>query len=156
MYLKAFHFILEIFCIGYGLPRCISDEEPTCKSRRHERQVLIPELGRSPRGGHGNLLQYSYLENPMDRAAWRATVHSFAESSTSEYLRKHTYTQEMKLVPNSCFSVFYYCWTYLTFFSLHQIPQRKLSYIFKFKLCGSHIISDASLINSLLSYQNLV
>ena len=35
----------------------------------------IPGLGRSPGGGHGNLLQFSSLENPMDRA-WRATVHS--------------------------------------------------------------------------------
>ena len=36
---------------------------------------LIPELGRSPGGGHGNPLQYSCLENPMDREAWWATVH---------------------------------------------------------------------------------
>ena len=34
----------------------------------------IPELGRSPREGNGNPLQYSYLENPMDRGGWRATV----------------------------------------------------------------------------------
>ena len=39
----------------------------------------IPGLGRSPRGGHGNLLQYSCLENPMDRRAWRATVHRVAK-----------------------------------------------------------------------------
>ena len=36
---------------------------------------LIPGLGRSPAGGNGNPLQYSYLENPMDRGAWKATVH---------------------------------------------------------------------------------
>ena len=36
---------------------------------------LIPGLGRSPAEGHGNLLQYSCLENPVDRGAWRATVH---------------------------------------------------------------------------------
>ena len=36
---------------------------------------LIPGSGRSPGGGHGNPLQYSCLENPMDRGAWRATVH---------------------------------------------------------------------------------
>ena len=36
---------------------------------------LMPGLGRSPGGGHGNPLQYSYLENPMDRGAWQATVH---------------------------------------------------------------------------------
>ena len=35
----------------------------------------IPESGRSPGGGHGNLLQYSCLENPMDRGAGQATVH---------------------------------------------------------------------------------
>ena len=34
----------------------------------------IPGLGRSPGWGHGNPLQYSCLENPMDREAWRATV----------------------------------------------------------------------------------
>ena len=34
----------------------------------------IPESGRSPGGGHGNLFQYSCLENPMDRGAWWATV----------------------------------------------------------------------------------
>ena len=40
----------------------------------------IPGSGRSPGGGHGNPLQYSCLENPMDRGAWRATVHGVAES----------------------------------------------------------------------------
>ena len=44
------------------------------------RQVgLIPGLGRSPGGGRGNPLQYSCLENPMDRGAWWATVHGVAE-----------------------------------------------------------------------------
>ena len=36
---------------------------------------LVLELGRSPGGGHGNLLQYSCLENPRDRGAWQAIVH---------------------------------------------------------------------------------
>ena len=36
----------------------------------------------SPEGGHGNPLQYSCLENPMDRAAWRATVREFAKRQT--------------------------------------------------------------------------
>ena len=39
-------------------------------------------LGRSPGGGHGNPLQYSCLENPMDRGAWRATVHQVAKGQT--------------------------------------------------------------------------
>ena len=42
----------------------------------------IPGLGRSPGGGNGNPLQYSYLENPMDRGAWQATVHGVAKSRT--------------------------------------------------------------------------
>ena len=40
----------------------------------------IPELGRSPGEGNGNPLQYSYLENSMDRRAWQATVHGVAKS----------------------------------------------------------------------------
>ena len=40
---------------------------------------LIPGLGRSPGEGNGNPLQYSCLENPMDRGAWRATVHGVTE-----------------------------------------------------------------------------
>ena len=39
-------------------------------------------LGRYPGGGHGNPLHYSCLENPMDRGAWRATVHRIAKSWT--------------------------------------------------------------------------
>ena len=39
---------------------------------------MIPGLGRSPGDGHGNPLQYSCLENPMDRGAWQATVHGVA------------------------------------------------------------------------------
>ena len=42
----------------------------------------IPRLGRSPGGGHGNPLQYSCLENPMDRGAWWAMVHGVTNSWT--------------------------------------------------------------------------
>ena len=42
----------------------------------------IPGSERSPKGGHGNLHQYSCLENPMDRGAWWATVHGIAKSWT--------------------------------------------------------------------------
>ena len=43
---------------------------------------LIPESGRSPGGGHGNPLQYSCLENLMDRGTWWATVHRVTQSQT--------------------------------------------------------------------------
>ena len=42
----------------------------------------IPGFGTSPGGGHGNSLQCSCLENPMDRGAWRATVHGVTHSQT--------------------------------------------------------------------------
>ena len=42
----------------------------------------IPGLGRSPGEGNGNPLQYSCLENPMDRGAWQGTVHGVAKSQT--------------------------------------------------------------------------
>ena len=43
---------------------------------------LIPGLGRSPGEGSGNPFQYSFLENPMDRETWKATVHRVAKSQT--------------------------------------------------------------------------
>ena len=42
----------------------------------------IPGLGKYPREGNSKQLQYSCLENPMDRGAWRATVHGSQESDT--------------------------------------------------------------------------
>ena len=42
----------------------------------------IPGLGRSPREGHGNPLQYCCLKNPLDRGAWQAIVQRFTESQT--------------------------------------------------------------------------
>ena len=43
---------------------------------------LIPGLGRSPGGGHGNPLQCSCLEDPLDRGAWQAMVHRVTKSQT--------------------------------------------------------------------------
>ena len=48
---------------------------------------LTPSSGRSPGGGHGNALQDSCLENPMDRGAWWATVHRVAVRCTR--LKRH-------------------------------------------------------------------
>ena len=42
----------------------------------------IPGSGRSPEGGHGNPLQYSHMENPMDRGAWRTTDYKVTKSWT--------------------------------------------------------------------------
>ena len=58
-----------------GLPCWFSGKEPNAGDT-----VLIPGLGRSLGKGNGNPLQYSCLENPMDRKAWWATVHGVAKS----------------------------------------------------------------------------
>ena len=62
----------------------------------HIRHVdLIPELGRSPGGGHGHPLQYSCLENPMDRGVWQATVHRVTKSLTwLNWLSPHSQSEE--------------------------------------------------------------
>ena len=54
---------------------------------------LIPGLGRFPGEGNGNPLQYSCLENPMDRGAWQATVYGVAKSQTRlKRLSTHAFT----------------------------------------------------------------
>ena len=49
----------------------------------------IPGLGRSSGGGHGNPLQHSLLENPMDRGAWRATVHAGRKELNTTEVTRH-------------------------------------------------------------------
>ena len=54
---------------------------------------LTPGSERSPGGGHGNPLQYSCLENSMDKGAWRATIHRAAKSQTRlKRLSKHAHS----------------------------------------------------------------
>ena len=61
---------------------------------------LIPGSGRSPGEGNGNPLQYSYLENPMDRGAWWATVHGVSKSRTrlSNFTFTFTFISEFSKV----------------------------------------------------------
>ena len=56
---------------------------------------LIPGVGRSPGEGNGNPLQFSCLGNPMDRGAWRATVHSITKSQTQ--LSTHTFKAQREI-----------------------------------------------------------
>ena len=63
-----------------GLPWQLSSKESICSAGATGDVSSIPGLGRSPGGGSGNPLQYSCLENPMDRGAWQATVHRVTHS----------------------------------------------------------------------------
>ena len=62
-------------------------KSPSANSRTQENVGTIPGSGRSPGGGNVNPLQYSCLENPMDRRAWQATVPEVTKSRTK--LSKH-------------------------------------------------------------------
>ena len=79
----------------FGFPGGASDKA----SARDIRDVgLIPGLGRSPGGGHGNPLKYSCLENPMDRGAWGAIVRRVPKSQTQlKWLSTHTVHYYMQM-----------------------------------------------------------
>ena len=67
----------------------------------------IPGWGRSPGEGNGNQLWYSCLENPMDRGAWRATVHGVAKESDTTQHSTHTHppcTLDSVLLSSSSFT----------------------------------------------------
>ena len=77
---------LLIECIHEGLPCSSDDEESTCNPGY---PGSIPGFGRSPGERNGNPLQYSCLENSMDRGAWWATVRGVLKSQTR--LRNYHY-----------------------------------------------------------------
>ena len=62
-----------------GFPGGSKRKESVCNAGDLD---LIPESGKSPGKGNGNPLQYSCLENPMDRGPWRAIVHGITKSRT--------------------------------------------------------------------------
>ena len=78
---QLFYPIIYLYQYGLldGLPRWLSGKESTSNVGD---LGLIPGSRRTPGEGNGNPLQYSCLENPMDRGAWRATVHGVTKSWT--------------------------------------------------------------------------
>ena len=65
--------------IDWGFPGGSDGKESACNAGD---PGLIPGSGRSPGKGNGNLLQYSFLENSMDRGAWWAIVHGVTKGQT--------------------------------------------------------------------------
>ena len=76
------YFILYILKLYSQVVLVIKRKTLPAKARDVRDACLIPGLARPPGGGHGNPLQYSCLENPMDRGAWQATVHGVAKNQT--------------------------------------------------------------------------
>ena len=99
--------------------------------------TLNPGLGRSPGEGHGNPLQYSCLENPMDRGAWRAIVHGVTKSRTPlkwlSSIRKLFYIPHQRsLTPWWCLNMF-----------LHLESSTPSPKLHSFQLCHRLFISNS-------------
>ena len=65
------------------------------KAGEERNMGLIPGSGRSPGGGYGHPLQYSCLENPMDRGAWWATAHRVTKSRTQRSISTSTHMRQV-------------------------------------------------------------
>ena len=89
-------FFFVVVCVCVFLLSCFASYmslvvEPTCQCSRHKGRGFRLWARKIPGGGHGNPLQYSCLENPMDGGAWRATVRKVAKSRTRlKRLSAHT------------------------------------------------------------------
>ena len=95
-YQSFIRYIVNIFSyyVVYGLPWQLGGKEPICNAATSEDMGSFYGLGRSPGEGSGNPLQYSHLENPMDRGAWQAAVHRVANSQTwLKWLNMHIHRQ---------------------------------------------------------------
>ena len=94
------HIIPHLFKKVFAWRGVISDKEPTCQCRRH-RWRFNPWVGKIPKGGHGNPLQYFCLENPVDRGAWQATVHGIVKSLTwLKQLSMHVCMKNAEMLSN--------------------------------------------------------
>jgi len=127
--------VIVLFILGF--PGGSVGKESACNM---EDMGLVPGLGRSPGGGHGNPLQYSYLENPVDRGGWWAAVLGFQRVG-HDWMTKHS-TQLSS-------SLFLYIFSLLNF-SLCS-PILLLSLLSIFVIFTLNSLSGRSLVSTLLT-----
>ena len=113
-----------IFCRTRGFPGRASGKESTCQWRRPRDVGLIPELESSPGEGNGSPLQYSCLENSMDRGALQATVHG----TSKRWGWLSTHTQNIQEIREPSQNYFIYQFTFLvdSFWEYHLKTWRLL------------------------------
>ena len=86
---------LTISLVAQGFPGGSVVKSPSANAGDSGDSGLIPGSGRSSGEGHGNPLQYSCPENPMDRGAWWATVHGVTKSQTGlKQLSTHAFAKQ--------------------------------------------------------------
>ena len=93
--------IFRYVIVGEGLPGWLSSQEADCNAGG-TKDGSVPGSGRSPGEGNGNPLQYSCLENPVDRGTWWAIVHGFEKSQTRlRWLSRHVQSWGRRRMPIS-------------------------------------------------------
>ena len=80
--MKDSHFSITLSLLLSNVPQWLKGKESACNAEAKGDLGSIPGSGRSPGGGNGNPLQYSCLENSMDRGDWQAIVHEVEKSWT--------------------------------------------------------------------------
>ena len=86
--MPTFKYKNDLLSSAMGFPDGTVLKNPPANARDTRDVGSISGSGRSLGGGNGNPLQYSCLGNPIDRGAWRATVHGVAESDATEHPHK--------------------------------------------------------------------
>ena len=109
-----------------GFPNGTADKQSACDSGVTGDSCLIPGSGRSPGGGNGNLLQYFFLENPMERGAWQPTVQSVAKNWT--WLSTQPLSQ-----------TWFYLYLLSAFLLLYYIIHSALSCVYFFSLAHAYL-----------------
>ena len=105
-------------------PRQLSGGESNYQYRRLRRQMLDPWFSKIPRGGNGTPLQYSCLENSIDRGAWQATIQGLQRVGhdwACTHTHTHTQNQETNYV-SKAFCYHYFSVTHMVYVKLFSIP----------------------------------